>query len=55
MASQEFTEIKIKGIPTYFYGLDGKRIGENLPLDGFVEISEKKWNRYQRQQKTNNR
>jgi len=48
MKSQEFTETKIKGTPTYFYGLDGKGIGENLDTNGFVEISEKKWKRLKR-------
>ena len=48
MKSQEFTETKIKRIPTYFYGLDGKCIGENLDINGFVEISEKKWKRLKR-------
>ena len=48
MKSQEFTETKIKGIPTYFYGLDGKVIGENLDTNGFVEISENKWKRLKR-------
>jgi hypothetical protein len=41
--SQEFTETDIKGIPIYFYNTEGKCIGENLSLEGFVEIKEKKF------------
>jgi len=48
MKSQEFTETKITGIPIYFYSLDGIKIGENLDITGFVEISEKKWERLKR-------
>lgn len=48
MKSQEFTETKITGIPVYFYGLDGLKIGENLDTNGFVKISEKKWERFKR-------
>lgn len=48
MKSQEFTETKITGIPIYFYSLDGSKIGENLDTTGFVEISEKKWERLKR-------
>ena len=54
MQSQEFTETKITKIPIYFYGIDSKSVGENLPLDGFVKISEKKWKRYKRKQKATN-
>ena len=39
-----YTEIKIKGIPEYYYGIDGKSI-LNPDLTGFVEISEKTYNR----------
>ena len=48
LKSQEFTEINITGIPIYYYDLNGKGIGENLDIKGFVEISEKKWNRGKR-------
>ena len=48
MKSQEFTELHITGIPIYFYGLNGDKIGENLDTTGFVPISEKNWNRYKR-------
>ena len=48
MKSQEFTETKITGIPISFYSLDGSKIGENLDTTGFVEISEKKWERLKR-------
>jgi hypothetical protein len=41
--SQEFTETSITGIPIYFYDIEGKSIGENLDLKGFVEIKEKKF------------
>jgi len=46
--SQEFTETRITGIPIYFYGIEGLKIGENLKTNGYVEISEKKWNRLKR-------
>ena len=48
MKSTEYTETFIKDIPVYFYGLDGKEIGQNLSTKGFVEISKKKWDRYKR-------
>lgn len=48
MKSQEFTETNIKKIPIFFYSLDGSKIGENLDTTGFVEISEKKWERLKR-------
>jgi len=48
MKSQDFSETKIKGMPTYFYGLNNICIGENLDINGFVEISEKKWKRLKR-------
>ena len=51
MKSQEFTETAITDIPIYYYNLDGIRIGENLSLDGYVEISEKKWNLSKRKRK----
>ena len=51
MQSHEATETKITGIPIHFYGLDGMSIGENLSTHGFVEISEKKWNRLKRKNK----
>ena len=40
--SQEFTETSID-FPNYFYDTEGKSIGENLDLKGFVEIKEKKF------------
>ena len=43
--SQQFTETNITGIPVYFYNTEGKRVGENLTLEGFVEIKEKKFKR----------
>lgn len=43
LRSQEFTETTIKA-PKYFYNLSGECVGENLVLDGYVQISEKKWN-----------
>jgi hypothetical protein len=46
LMSQEFTETNIKNIPIYFYNVDRKKVGENLDLKGFVEINEKKFNRY---------
>jgi hypothetical protein len=41
--SQQFTETSIIGIPVYFYNTEGKCVGENLTLEGFVEIKEKKF------------
>jgi hypothetical protein len=41
--TQQFTETRITGIPIYFYNTEGKRVGENLTLEGFVEIKEKKF------------
>jgi hypothetical protein len=41
--SVEFTETNITGIPIYFYNTEGKSVGENLTLEGFVEIKEKKF------------
>jgi hypothetical protein len=52
ISSQEFKETRITGIPVYFYGLDGKKIGENLDTTGCVEVSEKKWNRFKRKSKS---
>lgn len=47
--SQEFTETGIKGIPIYYYrGKDN--IGENIILEGYVEIKEKT---YRRESKNN--
>jgi hypothetical protein len=43
LKSQEFIETSIKNIPIYFYNVDGKSVGENLDLKGFVEIKEKKF------------
>jgi len=43
--SQEFTETTIKGIPVYWYDSKGVPIGENLSPVGFVEISERKFNK----------
>ena len=43
MKSQEFIENIITGIPIYFYDVNGKKIGENMDLTGFVEIKEKKF------------
>jgi hypothetical protein len=40
--SQEFTETSIK-FPTNFYDVEGNKVGENLTLEGFVEIKEKKF------------
>jgi hypothetical protein len=45
---QYFTETGINGIPTYFYNANGRQIGEDLELTGFVTISEKKFNREKR-------
>jgi len=42
--SQTFTETLIK-TPIRFYGINNEFLGENLKLTGFVEISEKKWER----------
>lgn len=42
---QSFPDSPIKGFPVYYYDKDGLGIGENLDLVGFVEISEKKFNR----------
>lgn len=50
---QEFTETPITGIPKYFYDLNGEKIGEDMELDGFVQVSEKKWNIAKRQSKFN--
>lgn len=44
MMSQNFTETEIKGIPIIFYNVNREVIGEDLSLDGFVTISEKKFN-----------
>ena len=52
MMTQEFTETRITEIPVFFYGLDGKKLGENLDTVGFVEISEKKWEREKRKSKS---
>lgn len=43
LKSQEFTETDLKGLPIYFYDVNGQRAGENLDLTGFVEIKEKKF------------
>ena len=45
LMSQTFTEISITGIPVYFYNSKKRKVGENLKLVGFVEISEKKFTR----------
>ena len=45
---QWFTETGITGIPVYFYDVNGKQIGENMKLTGFVPISEKKFKREKR-------
>ena len=42
LKTQEFTETTIK-FPIYFYNIEGKQVGENLDLKGFVEIKEKKF------------
>lgn len=42
LKSQQFVETVIK-FPTYFYNTEGKQVGENLALEGFVEIKEKKF------------
>jgi len=44
--SQEFTETQIKGIPIYYYR-NNESI-ETPDLTGYVEISEKKYNRIKR-------
>lgn len=49
--SQEFHSITITSIPVYYYDCRGYRIGENLELKGYVEISEKKFNRECKKQK----
>jgi len=41
---QRFSEISITGIPDYFYDKNRKSI-DRQDLNGFVEISEKKFNR----------
>lgn len=41
--SQEFKETDIKDMPIYYYNIEGKKVGENLDLKGFVEIKEKKF------------
>lgn len=46
--SQTFTETALKGIPVYFYDIKGEKIGEDLTLNGFVEISERKFLRYKK-------
>jgi hypothetical protein len=43
LKSQTFTETAIKGMPINFYDVNGKKVGENLKLDGFVPISQKKF------------
>lgn len=44
LMSQEFTSTIIKNMPVNWYR--GKeKVGENLKLIGYVEISEKKYNR----------
>lgn len=52
LKTQEFTETDITGIPVYFYDADGKKCGENLELVGYVEVSEKKFNRESKKLKT---
>ena len=42
LKTQEFTETT-KKFPIYFYNIEGKQVGENLDLKGFVEIKEKKF------------
>ena len=46
--SQEFTEINITGIPIYYYRNDKSIDAPNLK--GYVNISEKKYNRLMRKQ-----
>ena len=41
--TQQFIETGITGIPVYFYNTEGKCVGKNLTLEGFVEIKEKKF------------
>lgn len=49
---QEFSETNIKGIPIYYYR-DNKSI--DIPnLNGYVEISEKTYNRLKRKNKLTN-
>ena len=48
--SQEFTETKIKNIPVYFYR-NGREIAY-VDMDGYVEISERKYNRILRKNKS---
>lgn len=43
LKSVETSETSIKGIPIRFYNKDGKGVGDNLTLKGFVEIKEKKF------------
>jgi len=52
MMSQKFEDTPIR-FPVYYYDVSGKSIGEDIQTKGFVEISEKKWNRYKRKEKTN--
>ena len=42
------TDTWIKRIPVTYYDVNGKCVGEDLELTGFVPISEKKFNREKR-------
>lgn len=45
LKSQTFTETDIKNLAVNFYDVNGKKVGENLKLDGFVPINQKKFER----------
>jgi hypothetical protein len=50
--THKVTDTPIKGIPVYMYDFNGNPIGENEPIpSGFIEISEKKYNRIKRKSK----
>lgn len=53
MKSTEYTDTVVKGIPIYYYDENGKEIGQNLELKGFVEIKEKKFLLCKKQNKKN--
>lgn len=53
MKSKEIIETRITGIPISFYDENGKLVGENLQLKGFVEIKEKKFLLCKKQNKKN--
>lgn len=45
----QYFDIGIKNIPTYWYDFYSSPIGENINIpDGFIEISEKKYQRMKR-------